>query len=182
MLRVTNELRGWRNWAIRRPLQHDVESSHHRVILVHHVVAVDRILAEIVSETKKDLHFFIGSEKHDVFLDLLVGKRPLNTRWLGRGDYRASQEDTELLQMDVDGMGPTLVFVDERPHLAVGRSCCAALLRTPILSERLVKFLVDIPKISFFVKSKFKMVRELSEVIPNAFEVGVGVVQFKDVS
>src|SRR5262245_18420534 len=79
--------------------------------------------------------------------------------------------------MNVNRVGPTLVVISERPHFAVGRSRSAALQSTPFFADFIEDSFVYVPAFTRPVKSKFKVVREFSEVVPNTFEVFL----FKDV-
>src|SRR5580658_3693870 len=89
-------------------VSHDVPQSHHGVILVNHVVAVDRILTHPVAEAEEELHTFVRVYLHHVLARLLDGQ--------GRRQSVAC-EDLVFLQVDMDWMGPVPGQVREDPLL-----------------------------------------------------------------
>src|SRR5438105_10349977 len=78
------------------------------MIFVDDVVAVDWVFSEEIPESQKNLHFFKGVKSQHVLLGLFITGRILPI----------SQEDSKLLKVNVNWVGPT-ASVDQSPNLAV---------------------------------------------------------------
>src|SRR5438876_5224706 len=76
--------------------RNDIPQSHHRVVFMHHVVAVNGVLAQPVAEAE---------EKQDPLVRTQLGHvlaRLLNQR----GRRAVAEEDLVLLEMDMDRVCP----------------------------------------------------------------------------
>src|ERR1700720_3086857 len=73
----------------------DVPQSHHGVVLVYDVVAVDWILADPVAEAEEELDTLVGMQLRDILSRALNGQRRSGA---------VTREDLVFLKVDVNGV------------------------------------------------------------------------------
>lgn len=96
----------------------DVEGSHHVMILMDEVVAMEHVHPIPGRILGQNLHLLVDAEKHDIFeCDLLV----LEDRALPVETFN----DLEVDEVDVNWMGPAAAAILELPqlHLTARRPC-----------------------------------------------------------
>src|SRR5712692_9446746 len=86
---------------------HNVPNPHHGVVFMHHVVAVDGILAQPVAEAEEEQDALVGMQLGHVLA------RPLNQR----GRHPVAGEDLVLLEVDMDRVGPIAGSIEQDPVL-----------------------------------------------------------------
>ena len=99
----------------------DVPADHHRVVLMHQVVTVHRILPGKIAEAQEHLHALRRAEHVDVFAPTLV------RRHRDSDPFTGPAEDEAFLEMDMDGMGPPVIGIDQLPDL--GAALCGIAAR-----------------------------------------------------
>src|ERR1700689_566838 len=95
-----------RNVNVVSAVRSDVPESHHGVVFVNYVVAVNWILAHPVAEAEEDLHTFVRVYLHNVLSRVLNGQ--------GRRQS-VTREDLVLLKMNMDWVRPISREVGQYP-------------------------------------------------------------------
>ncbi len=94
--------------------RYDIPPDHHRVILVHHIVAVHDVLAEEVAPATEECHF-----GHRFQLDNVFAR---TQHAVTRYRFAVDRQNLEFLKVRVNRVSPLLSVILERPNF------CRALL------------------------------------------------------
>src|SRR5215467_16041173 len=87
----------WHQYAVFLTCRHYVPQRHHGVVFMHHVMAVDGVLAQPVAETEEQLHPLVGMQRSHVFAAEILGHSWRNP---------VAVHDLVLFQVDVDRVRP----------------------------------------------------------------------------
>src|SRR5712691_7067857 len=95
-------------YGIFLPWRHNVPERHHGVVFMHHVMAVDGVLAQPVAEAEEEFHPLVGMQLGHV----LAPQVPRHGRL-----HPVAAHNLMLLQVDVDGVRPIAREVAQDPVL-----------------------------------------------------------------